>query len=66
MWADFEGYDLIGRYGRADRHELHSIVWSGRDGVARFRSAGEQLYRELAPALEQRCDPLPPDYLAFP
>ena len=64
--ADFEGYDLSGAYGRADPHELHSVVYSGADGVPKFRAGGKQLFDDLYPALEQLCDPLPPDYLSFP
>jgi N-acetylglucosamine-6-sulfatase len=64
--ADFEAYDLTGAYGRADPHELHSVVYSGSDGVPKFRAGGQQLFNDLYPALKQLCNPLPPEYLPFP
>lgn len=64
--ADFEGYDLTGAYGRADPHELHSVVFSDKTGRVRFRSSGQELYDDLYPELRSLCDPLPPEYVAFP
>jgi arylsulfatase A-like enzyme len=62
---DYEGYDLSGAYGRADPHELHSIVFSGTDGVPRFRSNGAALFADLYPTLVELCDPRPPTYPGF-
>jgi N-acetylglucosamine-6-sulfatase len=61
---DYEGYDLSGAYGRADPHELHSVVHSNSDGVARFRANGAELYADLYPLLRDLCDPRPPTYPA--
>lgn len=58
--ADFEGYNLA-----KDPHELHSLVYSGTAGIARFRGEGQALYDELYPQLASLCDPLPPGYLPF-
>ena len=62
---DYEGYDLTGAYGRADPHELHSVVYSNSDGIPRFRAGGAQLFADLSPSLVTLCDPLPPLYPGF-
>ena len=63
--ADYEGYDLTGAYGRADPHELHSVVHSNTDGIASFRAGGAELFDDLYPSLVSLCDPRPPGYPAF-
>lgn len=57
---DWEGYDLV-----ADPHELHSLVYSGKDGIPRFRGRGQEIYDELLPKLIELCDPRPPEYPPF-
>jgi arylsulfatase A-like enzyme len=57
---DWEGYDLA-----ADPFELHSLVYSGRDGIPKFRGRGGEIYRELLPRLIDLCDPRPPEYPPF-
>jgi hypothetical protein len=57
---DWEGYDLA-----ADPFELHSLVYSGRDGVPTFRGRGREIYDELLPELIRLCDPRPPEYPPF-
>jgi arylsulfatase A-like enzyme len=64
--ADFEAYDLSGAYGRADPHELHSVVYSASDGIPKFRAGGKQVFDDLYPVLKRLCEPLPPEYLPFP
>ena len=54
---DWEGYDLV-----ADPHELRSLVYSGTNGVAKFRTGGRAIYDALRPALERLCDPAPPQH----
>ena len=60
LGADYEGYDLT-----TDPNELHSVVYSGADGVAKFRGSGRAVYDELYPQLVTLCNPLPPGYLPF-
>ena len=59
--ADLEAYDL-----NTDPHELHSKVYSDPDGVARTRPGGQAIFDALYPRLTELCDPLPPEYVAFP
>jgi len=67
--VDFEGYDLTGAYGQPDPNELHSVVYSSSNGIARFRggggTVGSALYNDLYPQLVALCDPPPPDYAPF-
>jgi N-acetylglucosamine-6-sulfatase len=57
---DWEGYDLTN-----DPNMLHSLVYSEKDGVARFRPGGQTLYDALRPQLVSLCNPLPPEYPPF-
>jgi arylsulfatase A-like enzyme len=58
---DWEGYDLT-----TDPNMLHSLVYSGSDGVARFRAGGAALYAALEFKLADLCRPGPPDYPPLP
>jgi len=58
---DWEGYDLS-----ADPNELHSVVYSGTDGIPQFRGNGQAIYDALYPRLAALCSPPPPEYPAFP
>ena len=58
---DWEGYDLA-----ADPNELHSVVYSGKDGIPHFRGDGQAIYDALYPRLASQCRPPPPEYPAFP
>lgn len=57
---DWEGYDLT-----TDPDMLHSLVYSGSDGVPHFRGAGAALYASLYPQLVNLCNPAPPEYPRF-
>jgi arylsulfatase A-like enzyme len=54
---DWEAYDLV-----ADPNELRSVVYSGTDGVPKFRTGGKAIYDALAPVLARVCDPPPPQH----
>ena len=58
---DWEGYDLS-----AAPNELHSVVYSGTDGIPQFRGNGQAIYDALYPRLAALCSPPPPEYPAFP
>ncbi len=57
---DWEGYDLT-----TDPNMLHSLVYSGSDGVPHFRGSGATLYAALEPQLLHLCAPRPPEYPPF-
>ena len=44
---------------------LHSLVYSGSDGVPHFRGSGATLYAALEPQLLHLCAPRPPEYPPF-